>query len=122
MERIDDIADLELLEQANVSLARFLDCHSGEPVTGKEAEVEGLRRVERTLQSVGPFLHGQIQNCKSPETRKELARYRQNLVRLQDELTRLQNSALECQARVLARQKHLQASQAWCAAARDMTW
>jgi len=121
MERIDDQAALELLRRANDRFGRFFARFSGAPVLGTDEEVEALLQVERTLQSVGAFLDGRLQRSQAAEVRDELERYRQNLLRLRQELAVMQNAAMGSQARLLARQKHLHAAKAWCAASRATT-
>jgi hypothetical protein len=122
MERLGDTADLAVLRQANVWLVKFLERSAGLPVQGLDREVEDLRQVEGTLQSVAPLLRSRLHDCEEPEFHQEFLRYRENLVRLQQELERLQSSAGECRARVTARQGHLQAAKAWCVTTREMTW
>jgi hypothetical protein len=118
MERIDDQASLELLRRANERFSRFFARFSGAPVLGTDEEVESLLQIEQTLQSVGAFLDGRLQDNKSSHICAELARYRTNLVRLRHELACMQNAAISCRGRLAARQKHLQAAKAWCAASR----
>ena len=121
MERVDGIATLELLQQANIGLVWFFAACSEPSVRGTEREIEALLQVERTLRSVGDLLDGRLQKSENAEIRNELALYRVNLLRLQDELASLQESAGKRQIRLLAQQRHLQAARAWCAASRDAT-
>jgi len=121
MERIDDYDRLQLLRRANERLGRFFARFSGAPVLGTQEEVEALLLVQGTLQSVGALLDGRLQSSRTVEVRDELALYRANLVRLRNELGVMQNAANSCRARLLARNKHLQAAQAWCAASRATT-
>jgi len=121
MERVDDQAGLEALRRANERFGRFFARFSGAPVLGTDEEVEALLQVEATLQSVGAFLDGRLQRSQAAAVRDELARYRANLVRLRHELASMQSAANSCRARLIARQKHLHAAQAWCAASRATT-
>ncbi len=119
MERMTTDTRLDLLRRANARLANFFARFSGAPVLGTTEEVEALLQVERTLHSVRALLDGGMGESKDRETQEELARYRAHLLRLHRELAIMQDSAVGCQARLFARQKHLQAAQAWCAASRE---
>ncbi len=121
MERIDDRANLELLRRSNERFDRFFARFSGAPVLGTDEEVAALLQVESMLKSVGALLDGHLQRSQAVPLRDELARYRANLVRLHHELDNMQNAAAGCRDRLLARQKHLHAAQAWCAASRATT-
>jgi hypothetical protein len=121
MERIDEHDRLQLLRRANERFGRFFARFSGAPVLGTQEEVEALLQVESTLQSIRGYLDGRLQHSQSTAVRDELARYRANLVRLHHELAVMQDAALGCRARLSARQKHLHAAQAWCAASRATT-
>jgi len=118
MERMNRDTCLELLRRANAHLEHFFLRFSGAPVLGTNEEVDALLQVERTLHSVGALLKGGLQETKDRETQDELASYRANLLRLRRELAIMQDSAAGCRARLFARQKHLHAAQAWCAASR----
>ncbi|HUI83931.1 MAG TPA: hypothetical protein VL240_06895 [Candidatus Binatia bacterium] len=121
MERIDDRLHLELLRGANARFERFFARFSGAPVLGTDEEVEALLQIERTLETVGDFLDGRLQQSQHSEVRQELGRYRANLLRLRQELAIMQSSAADSQTRLLARQKHLHAAKAWCAVSRVTT-
>lgn len=121
MERIDEYDSLQLLRRANERFTRFFARFSGAPVLGTDEEVEALLQVENTLHSVRTYLDGRLQGNQLVSVRDELARYRANLIRLHHELAVMQNAAMGCRARLSARQKHLHAAQAWCAASRATT-
>ena len=121
MERLDDYDNLQLLRRANERLARFFARFAGAPVLGTQEEVEALLQVESAMQSIAALLDGGLQNPRTAEVRDEVAQYRANLVRLRDELAIMQNAATKCRQRLLARNQHLQAAQAWCAASRATT-
>ncbi len=118
MGRLNNNESLELLRRANAQFRQFFERFSGAPVMGTDEEVEALLHVERTLQSVGALLDGQLEKSEEPETREELSHYRANLIRLRNELATMQQSATSCRAHLDSRQKHLHAAQAWCAASR----
>ncbi len=117
MDSLNHDNELILLRHANRHLHRFFARFSEAPVLGTEEEVAELLQLERTLHSISSLLND-LQKRKDRAIHDELAIYRANLLRLRDELTNMQDSALACQGRLLARQKHLHAAQAWCAAAR----
>lgn len=118
MERMNNGNELELLRRANLRLDHFLVRFARAAVFGTDEEVEAILEVQRTLESVGALLKQEIQRSKDEDVQSELAIYRANLIKLRRELAELQDCALSCQARLFARQKHLHAAQAWCAASR----
>jgi len=105
---------LNVLLTANARLANFFDRFSGMPVQGTQQEVEALSQVELALHSVGNLLNQGVQQSNDKKVREELAKYGTHLLRLQRELAVMQGVAADCRARLSARQKHLQAAQAWC--------
>lgn len=107
---------LDLLRRANARLENFFARFSGAPVLGTDEEVEALLQVERAMRSIGTLLGKGLEESKDAETQQELARYRAHLLRLRRELAIMQDSAAGSRARLSARQKHLHAAQAWCAA------
>jgi hypothetical protein len=109
---------LDLLRNANETLHRFLAEFAGEAVQGTGKEVAAMLQLERTLQSVGRLLKGNLQASSDAGLRDEIAHYRDNLVRLRQELSALQTSASNCRARLFTREEHLHAARAWCAATR----
>jgi hypothetical protein len=109
---------LDLVRSANETLHRFLADFAGEAVQGTGNEVAAMLQLERTLQSVGRLLKGNLQASQDAELRDEIAQYRDNLVRLRQELSALQSSAANCRARLFTREEHLHAARAWCAATR----
>lgn len=121
MERLDEFDRLQSLRRANERFGRFFARFSGAPVLGTDEEVEALRQVESSLQSVGALLDGRLQSSRTVQVRDEIARYRVNLLRLRHELAVMQSAASDCRTRLLDRQKHLRAAQAWCAASRGTT-
>jgi len=121
MERLDEYDALLILQHANERLGRFFARFSGAPVLGTDEEVEALLQVENTLRAVGQLLNGRLQNNALPAMRDQLASYRANLLRLRQELAAMQSATLSCRARLVAREKHLHAAKAWCAASRA-TW
>lgn len=120
MERISDQDDLALLHKANQTVSQYLARFSGVPVQGSDEEVRGLRQVERALKTVGSLLRRNVQQDPRQEIHRELAAYRENLLRLRQELGLMQDSATERRAGLFAREQHLQAARAWCAAARAL--
>ncbi len=118
MGRVGNDDALELVRRANAQLERFFGRFAGAAVMGTDEEVDALLQVERTLQSVSAVLDQGLPKSQDPEVRRNLAHYRENLIHLRDELARMQESAAGCRARLYARQKHLHAAQAWCAASR----
>lgn len=114
------LSALEVLRHANAHLGQFFARFSGAPVLGTNEEVGAMLQIERTLKSVGALLDQHSQQSADPEIREEFAKYRANLVRLLRELSAMQDSAASCRARLFARQKHLQAARASCAASRTL--
>lgn len=110
--------ELGLLRRANLRLDRFLMHFARAAVLGTDKEVEAVLEVQRTLESVGALLQQDIQHSNDEEVQSELAIYRANLIKLRRALAELQDAAISCRARLFARQKHLQAAQAWCAVSR----
>jgi hypothetical protein len=107
---------LDVLRQANASLASFFERFSGMPVTGSKREIEALSQVEQVLHSVGNLLKQGIQGSEDTQVKEELFKYGAYLLRLRLELAAMQNLAVECRARLRVRQKHLNTAQAWCEA------
>jgi hypothetical protein len=118
MPGLDAPVGLDLLRNANKTLHRFLAEFAGEAVQGTSREIAAMVQLERTLQSVGRLLKGNLQASQDAELRGEIAQYRDNLVRLRQELSALQDSASHCRARLFTREEHLHAARAWCAATR----
>ena len=110
---------LELLRSANESFGRFFQHFAGIPVRGTAEEVEAMLEVERVLRSVGTLLNRGLRASQDTAMRDEIGRYRENLLRLHRELSAMENSAIRSRARLFTREEHLQAAQAWCAAARS---
>ena len=81
--------------------------------------VEAMLEVERVLRSVGTLLNRGLRASQDTAMRDEIGRYRENLLRLHRELSAMENSAIRSRARLFTREEHLQAAQAWCAAARS---
>jgi hypothetical protein len=115
----DAAATLDHLRRANESFRRFFAYFAGVPVRGTIEEVESMLQVERTLQSVSRFLHGDLKGMWSQDVRDEIACYRENLLRLRHELSSMQQSASNSRARLFTRDEHLRAASAWCAATRS---
>ena len=113
---IDDA--LNRLRRANDCLEKFFARFSGAPVLGTNEEVEALLQVEGALRSVRPLLRPSLEASQERQIQTEVVRYRANLLRLQRELAVMQDSASGTRARLFARQSHLQAARAWCAATR----
>jgi|SRR5271166_3176265 len=109
---------LKVLRQANTRFANFLARFAGVPVLGSEEEVGALLLLETTLHSVRTLLQSGVQGSNDVDVREELDRYTTHLLRLRGELAIMQDSAADCRERLLARQKHLNTAQAWCAASR----
>ena len=116
MERMNSRNECELLRGANQQLDRFLMRFAPAAVSGTKEEVEAILQLQRTLKSVGALLRHDVQHSQDGEVQSELAIYRANLIKLRRGLAALQDSAASCQARLLARQRHLNAAQAWCVA------
>jgi hypothetical protein len=119
MERVREEGGLGLLRAANQHFSEFFLQFAGTPVTGSDREVDALRRLERVLRSVGELLNRGLQKSCDSEVHDALLQYRENLLRLRRELGMMQDSAMACRGRLFVRQRHLDAAQAWCAAARD---
>lgn len=118
MERMNMDDARDLLRSANARLENFFTRFSGAPVLGTNQEVEALLQVEDALRSVRALLRPCLKESNECEIQAELARYRTNLMRLRHELAIMHESAAGCRARLFARQNHLQAARAWCAATR----
>jgi hypothetical protein len=118
MERLDEISGLNLLRDANERFRCFFARFVGLAVEGNEEELKAMLQIERTLQSVGALLGSGLPSSRNSELRRELGEYRQNLLLLRDELRRMEDSAVACRGRLFTREQHLQATRAWCAAAR----
>jgi len=119
MEGIADDAKLEVLRRANSCFGRFFARFSGAALFGTDEEIEALRQVEFSLESVRVLLEDRIQRSQHAAMRQELADYGANLVRLRAQLGLMQQSAMDCQTRLRSRQQHLHAAKSWCALARD---
>lgn len=118
MECMKNDSELHQLRHANLQLDRFLTRFSRAAVLGTDEEVTAVLQLERTLRSVGVLLKQGVQRSQNGEVQSELAIYRANLIKLRRELAELREAASVSQARLFARQKHLHAAQAWCAASR----
>lgn len=121
MERIEKMPSLDLLRNANDRFRNFFARFGGLPVEGNQEELEAMLQIERTLRSVGALLETGIpaSTSKNGELNRELAEHRENLLRLREELRRMESSATASRARLFTRERHLQATRAWCAAARS---
>ena len=118
MERMNSESHLDLLRRTNALLEDFFTQSSGAAVRGTEQEIQTLLQLEYALLRVGAVLDRGLQHSEDPATQDELTRYRTNLMRLRHKLPIMQESAAGCRARLFARQNHLQAARAWCAATR----
>lgn len=114
----DAAAALDHLRRVNETFRRFFAYFAGVPVRGTAEEVEAMLQVERTLQSVSRFLHGDLRAMQNEDVRDEIACYRENLLRLRQELSTMQQSASNSRTRLFTREEHLHAARAWCAATR----
>jgi hypothetical protein len=121
MERVTNQNSLEVLRQANDHFGHFFARFSGAPVLGTGEEVEAILQVKQTLHSVALLLDRRLQKSDVAAVQDELQRYRQNLLRLRHELAIMQSAAIATRGRLSARQNHIRAAQAWCAASRDTT-
>jgi hypothetical protein len=119
MERLNLHDHLETLRAANGSLVRFLERFSGAPALGVDHEIEALRTLEETLQSVGVLLSNGLQNSNEPAIREEFKQYRDNLIALRRQLSGMQDRALACRARLYLHHNHLQTVKAWCHTSRE---
>jgi hypothetical protein len=113
--------DLQMLQGANLLFSQFFQRFSGSPVLGTDEEVQAMRQIEHSLQSVALALDSGLPNSVRPEVREELVRYRTNLLHMRQELIRMEISANEGRACLQARQKQMRAARAWCAASRAIT-
>lgn len=116
MESLNEPAGVDLLKHANRSLREFL-ARDADAVQGSEEDVSAMLDIERTLRTVGLQLNV-LQRSEHPDVHQQLELYRDNLLRLRRQLGVMQHSATECQARLFVREKHLRATQEWCAATR----
>jgi hypothetical protein len=121
MERIDDSANLELLQRANVCFAAFFERFSGAPSAAPDEELRALLQLHQALESVGALLDGPLQSAISREVHAALDCYRQNLIRLRSQLAIMQQSAMARRQRLDCRQEHLSGAKAWCIASRAIT-
>ena len=119
MERIEGTSSLDVVRNANDRFRNFFARFAGLPVEGNEEELRAMLQIERTLRSVGALLESGIVNSKSAALRRELGEYRDNLLRLREELRRMESSATASRSRLFTREQHLNATRAWCAAARS---
>jgi hypothetical protein len=118
MERMNDSANLELLERANACFTCFFARFSGAPAAGPDEELRALLQLHEALQSVGALLDGRLQSAISHEVCPALDCYRQNLVRLRSQLAIMQQNAIARRERLDCRQEHLRGAKAWCVASR----
>ena len=117
MARVAEVSSVELVRRANERFYVFFERFGGRPVEGTDDELQAMLEIERGLRSVGTVLEGGIENS-SGELHEELAEYRENLMRLREELRRMENSATATRDHLFTREQHLQATRAWCDAAR----
>jgi hypothetical protein len=118
MARLEEVSSFDLVRRANEAFYVFFERFAGMPVEGTEDELRAMLEIEQTLNSMGAALEGGMRNT-SNELHHELAEYRENLLRLRDELRRMENSATKTRGRLFTREQHLQATRAWCDAARS---
>ncbi len=119
MERIAETSSLDLIRAANERFRNFFARFAGLPVEGSEEELRAMLQIERSLKSVGALLTRGIQASPAGDLQRELGEYRQNLLRLREELKRMESSATASRGRLFTREQHLQATRAWCDAARS---
>lgn len=118
MERVEELPGLEVVRDANDHFRNFFARFGGVPVEGDEEELRAMLQLEGVLRSVGALLAAGLSNSRTPEMQSEFREYRDNLRRLREELKRMEVSAHACRDRLFSREQHLQATRAWCAAAR----
>jgi hypothetical protein len=121
MERIEDGANLELLQRANVCFAGFFERFSGAPAAGPDEELRALLQLHEVLESVGALLDGRLPSAIGREIHAALDCYRQNLIRLRSQLNVMQQTAMARRQRLNLRQEHLRGASAWCIASSAIT-
>lgn len=120
MERINDGAILNLVQQANSFFVHFFEQFSGEPLIGDE-ELCALLQVHQMLDSVGALLYGRPHSTASREVLDTLSCYQENLIRLRRELAIMQECTIARRACLDSERDHLDGAKAWCAVSRAIS-